>query len=95
VIKRELCNHASPSNRTWLRKIRPWWKHDDHFHVRLSCPKDSPNCEHQEPLPEGDGCNGDLAWWFSDEALNPVKPKDSKPEKSPAIPELCKQILRN
>lgn len=94
VIKRELCKHAPPSNREWLRKIRPWWKHDDHFHVRLSCPKDSLNCEHQEPLPAGDGCNEDLAWWFSDEALNPKSPKNAKPEKSPEIPALCKQILQ-
>lgn len=95
VIKRELCKHAEPNNRAWLRKIRPWWKHDDHFHVRLSCPKDSLNCEHQEPLPAGDGCDDDLAWWFSDEALNPKSPKNAKPEKTPEISELCKQILKN
>jgi penicillin-insensitive murein endopeptidase len=93
VIKRELCKHAEPSNRAWLRKIRPWWKHDDHFHVRLSCPKDSPNCEPQESLPAGDGCDEDLAWWFSAEALNPKSPKNIKPEKTPEIPELCRSIL--
>lgn len=95
VIKRELCKNAEPSNRAWLRKIRPWWKHDDHFHVRLSCPKDSPNCEHQEPLPAGDGCGQDLAWWFSVDALNPKAPKNVQPEKTPEIPALCKQIFKN
>jgi penicillin-insensitive murein endopeptidase len=95
VIKRELCKHAPPSTRAWLKKIRPWWKHDDHFHVRLSCPKDSPNCEHQEPLPAGDGCDEDLAWWFSAEALNPKSPKNAKPEKKPEIPALCKQLFKN
>ena len=36
-IKRELClTHA---RHDWLRKIRPWGKHDDHFHVRLNAPK--------------------------------------------------------
>lgn len=95
VIKRELCKHAPVNNREWLRKIRPWWKHDDHFHVRLSCPKNSPNCQHQDPLPAGDGCDEDLAWWFSADALNPKSPKNAKPEKSPEIPALCKQILRN
>lgn len=95
VIKRELCKHAEPNNRAWLRKIRPWWKHDDHFHVRLSCPKDSLNCERQELLPAGDGCDEDLAWWFSDEALNPKSPKNVKPEKTPEIPALCKSILKN
>ena len=37
TIKRELC--LSHAKQEWLRKIRPWWKHDDHFHVRLRCPK--------------------------------------------------------
>ncbi len=95
VIKRELCKHAPENNREWLRKIRPWWKHDDHFHVRLSCPQNSPNCQHQESLPAGDGCNEDLAWWFSVDALNPKSPKNAKPEKSPEIPALCKQFLWN
>lgn len=95
VIKRELCKHTEPNNRAWLRKIRPWWKHDDHFHVRLSCPKDSQNCEHQEPLPAGDGCDEDLAWWFSDDALNPKSSKNAKPEKTPEIPALCKQLFKN
>ncbi|MFI3180649.1 MAG: penicillin-insensitive murein endopeptidase [Methylococcales bacterium] len=91
IIKRELCKHTQPNHHEALRKIRPWWKHDDHFHVRLSCPKDSIHCEHQEPLPLGDGCGNDLAWWFSADALNPKSPKNEQPEKPPAIPELCKQ----
>ena len=94
VIKRELCKHAPANNREWLRKIRPWWKHDDHFHVRLRCPKDSPNCEHQEPLAAGDGCDSDLAWWFSAEALNPKSPKNAKPEKIPEISALCKTYFQ-
>lgn len=62
-IKRELCR-ATRGDRSWLRKIRPWWGHDDHFHARLACPPDSPECESQEPLPPGDGCDGSLDWWF-------------------------------
>ncbi|MDD5228452.1 MAG: penicillin-insensitive murein endopeptidase [Methylococcales bacterium] len=95
VIKRELCNHSQPNNRAWLRKIRPWWKHDDHFHVRLSCPKDSTNCEHQESLPAGDGCDEDLAWWFSAEATNPVQGKKTVSTELPEIPKLCRQLLKN
>lgn len=95
IIKRELCKHAEPNNRAWLRKIRPWWKHDDHFHVRLSCPKDSLNCEHQEPLPSGDGCGEDLAWWFSFEATHPVKGKEAVATEPPAVPELCRQMLKH
>ncbi|WP_338040298.1 penicillin-insensitive murein endopeptidase [Methylocucumis oryzae] len=61
-IKRELC--LSQVQHDWLRKIRPWWKHEDHFHVRLKCPSGNRHCQSQEPLPAGDGCDAGLAWWF-------------------------------
>lgn len=89
-IKQELCNRRTPDAAVWLRKIRPWWKHDDHFHVRLRCPPNSPNCVSQEPLPAGDGCDGSLAWWFSDEAKTPTA---SKPQPAPPLPALCEQLL--
>ncbi len=65
LIKRDLCANAG-SERTWLEKIRPWYGHDAHFHVRLQCPADSTECQAQEPLPSGDGCGEDLDWWISD-----------------------------
>ncbi len=37
AIKRELCREAG-TDRAWLNKIRPWWGHDYHFHLRLLCP---------------------------------------------------------
>src|SRR5215471_15247630 len=64
AIKRDLC---SQSHAEWLHKIRPWWGHDDHFHVRLACPPDSPDCVAQAPLAAGDGC-GELDWWFRPDA---------------------------
>ncbi len=39
-----------------LRRLRPWEGHDDHMHVRLTCPKASPRCLAQEEPPAGDGC---------------------------------------
>src|SRR5688572_10140047 len=50
LIKRELCQ-SSQGDRSWLNKIRPWWGHNEHFHVRLACPVDSPECQAQPPLP--------------------------------------------
>jgi penicillin-insensitive murein endopeptidase len=91
-IKQELCIHKTPASSEWLRKIRPWWKHDDHFHVRLHCPKNSPNCVNQEPLPAGDGCDSSLAWWFSEEAKKPAA--TTKPALPPPLPALCEQLLR-
>lgn len=90
-IKRELCRQTSPTANQWLRKIRPWWKHDDHFHVRLKCPEDSPDCKSQEPLPAGNGCDASLDWWFSAEAKLPSK---AKPVPPPPLPVACEQILR-
>jgi penicillin-insensitive murein endopeptidase len=89
-VKRLLCTRKSAHD--WLRKIRPWWGHDDHFHVRLKCPVNNKNCTGQEPLPEGDGCNASLAWWFSEEAKTPA-PSAKKPE-PPVLPALCDAVLK-
>jgi penicillin-insensitive murein DD-endopeptidase len=89
-IKKALCEQRQPGDREWLRKIRPWYKHDDHFHVRLKCPAASPQCNAQDPLPAGDGCDASLAWWFSEEAKNPAKNPSPPP---PPLPALCDQVL--
>ncbi len=92
-VKRELCiRNIHNSSHDWLRKIRPWWKHDDHFHVRLKCPKSSNFCQGQEPLPPGDGCDAGLKWWFSEEAKHPAKPQ--KPPEQAALPSLCDSVLK-
>ncbi|MDP3590088.1 MAG: penicillin-insensitive murein endopeptidase [Methylobacter sp.] len=88
-VKRLLCTRKSAHD--WLRKIRPWWKHDDHFHVRLKCPLNNKNCAGQEPLPVSDGCDASLAWWFSEEAKIPV-PATKKPEPL-ILPALCDVVL--
>ncbi|MCK7582769.1 MAG: penicillin-insensitive murein endopeptidase [Chromatiales bacterium] len=49
-IKRELCATVK-GDRSWLRRLRPWHGHDDHFHIRLVCPPDSPDCGAQEVFP--------------------------------------------
>jgi penicillin-insensitive murein endopeptidase len=84
AIKRAMCE-AEPQvglagDRDWLRKIRSWWGHDSHFHVRLNCPGDTPGCVEQAPPAVGDGCGDELAWWFTDEALHP-----KSPTKPPAV----------
>jgi penicillin-insensitive murein DD-endopeptidase len=91
-VKRQLCSHKNSQN--WLRKIRPWWKHDDHFHVRLRCPPGNAYCQNQDPLPQGDGCDTSLAWWFSEEAKSP-KARKPQIEKELVLPGLCSQVLNN
>jgi len=88
-VKRLLCTRKSAHN--WLRKVRPWWGHDDHFHVRLKCPLNNKDCTGQEPLPDSDGCDATLAWWFSEEAKMPA-PAAKKPEPL-ALPVSCAAVL--
>ena len=47
------------ADRAWLRKIRPTWGHNYHFHVRLDC-GGGPTCRPQQPPPPGDGCGAEL-----------------------------------
>lgn len=91
AIKRELCETAR-GDRSWLRKVRPWWGHDAHFHVRLVCPAGSGQCDAQPPVPAGDGCGSELAWWFKDHPSSKAK---SKPAPAPAAPSACYAVLRD
>jgi penicillin-insensitive murein endopeptidase len=83
AIKKALCRTTDP-DRTWLRKVRPIYGHDYHFHIRMSCPADSPDCRPQDPAPPGDGCGAALDWWFRDAIINPKKappPKETDKDK--------------
>src|SRR6476659_7969782 len=55
AIKKALCRQAK-GDRHWLAKVRPWRGHDYHFHVRIFCPPDSPQCEPQPPPDSSEGC---------------------------------------
>jgi penicillin-insensitive murein endopeptidase len=67
TVKRLLCEAPRSAKMAWQPRIRPWWGHHDHFHVRLRCPADSPLCVPQEPVPD-DGCGASLRWWFTADA---------------------------
>ena len=95
AIKRRMCESAGEDDSAWLRKVRPWWGHDSHFHVRLHCPN-AGACVEQDPPPEGDGCDTELDWWFTDEALYPPPraPEDEPPELMLAdLPAACQAVL--
>jgi penicillin-insensitive murein endopeptidase len=81
-----------------LRKIRPWWSHDAHFHVRLRCPPDSPDCRSQKPPPPGDGCDASLSKWVKDLQLAALSPPPSRNRvtrrKPVALPARCDSMLR-
>jgi penicillin-insensitive murein endopeptidase len=93
-IKKSLCaiTWRDPS---FLNKIRPWYGHDDHIHVRLACPPGATLCVDQDPAPPGDGCGEELDYWFTDE---PYKPSDSPPAKPLTLADLppaCTTVLQS
>jgi len=93
AIKKELCRTAG-SDRGWMTKVRPYWGHDDHIHIRLACPGGASACEEQDAPPEGDGCaEKDLAYWFQPEVLHPTPGKPRPPLPLSALPEACRAVL--
>jgi penicillin-insensitive murein endopeptidase len=95
-IKLALCRGipGAGGDRAWLQRLRPWWGHDDHFHVRLRCPESSPECEPQAPVPPGDGCDTTLASWARHQAPPPPHPAiASTPRREPALPAACGPLL--
>ena len=92
AIKRAMCRVAA--GEPWMRKVRPYYSHNYHFHVRLFCPRGAESCRDQDPTPTGDGCDASLAWWFSDEVLHPrPSNKTWPPMTMSALPSECRAVL--
>ncbi|ARD38957.1 penicillin-insensitive murein endopeptidase [Edwardsiella ictaluri] len=89
AIKRQLCDTAD-GDRGWLHKVRPWFAHRAHMHVRLRCPPGSAACEAQTPPPPGDGCGAELASWF---LPPPSRSAPSRPQTPPPLPPTCQALL--
>jgi penicillin-insensitive murein endopeptidase len=96
AIKKALCREAG-HDRAFLHKVRPWWGHDYHFHVRMACQPGSPDCKEQDPAGETEGCGKDLDWWFRDSVIHPEPPKEPAKPRPPLtmadLPAACKQVL--
>ncbi|GAA3903689.1 penicillin-insensitive murein endopeptidase [Gibbsiella dentisursi] len=90
AIKQRLCEDAG-SDRAWLQKVRPWFGHRAHMHVRLRCPAGSLECKEQDAPPAGDGCGAELASWFKPH-LPSAKPGKPVP---PPLPPACQALLDN
>jgi len=96
AIKKALCREAG-KDRAFLHKVRPWWGHDYHFHVRITCQPGSPECKSQDAPGDGEGCGHDLDYWFKDSVLHPEPPKEPPKPKPPLtmadLPSACRQVL--
>lgn len=93
AIKKHLCEKFPEA--PWQYKLRSWWAHGDHLHVRLNCPPGSANCTPQDALdPKENGCGTELAWWFSKEADDDWLKisKDRTPREFPKLPEACEKL---
>jgi penicillin-insensitive murein DD-endopeptidase len=92
AIKRAMCRVAAGQD--WMRKVRPYYGHNYHFHVRLYCPRGADACRDQDATPAGDGCDSSLAWWFTEEALHPKKSTKTWPPMTlSALPADCRTVL--
>jgi penicillin-insensitive murein DD-endopeptidase len=67
AIKKALCQMAPQAGKdtAWLGKVRPWWNHHYHFHVRLACPPGTEGCEDQKPPTGDNGCGQELTNWYA------------------------------
>lgn len=88
-IKKALCDWSrGQANRSWLRKIRAYYGHNYHFHIRMRCRPGRTGCRSQaEPRPkDGTGCGAELAYWFSDKPWRRAKPRKPQPKFVNGIP---------
>ncbi|OIP85260.1 MAG: penicillin-insensitive murein endopeptidase [Rhodobacterales bacterium CG2_30_65_12] len=97
--KVQMCKDET-GDRAWLRKVRPWYGHHYHFHVRLACPAGESACENQAPPPAGDGCKEAEDWVAR--ILNPPPPDPNAkptPPRAPLtladLPAQCASVLRS
>lgn len=98
-IKQELCRWTGGKG-SWLAKVRPYWGHNYHFHIRMRCPAGSTSCKDQaEPNPaDGTGCGAELAHWLQDKLWAKPgtvvkKPKPPPPMMLSALPAECRGII--
>ena len=92
-IKQSLCaiTWRDPS---FLNKVRAWYGHDDHIHVRLACPEGAALCVDQAEPPPGDGCGEELAYWLSEEPYKPSDAPPAPPLTLADLPKACTSVLR-
>lgn len=101
AIKKALCDGAAQigGSRAWLAKVRPYWGHHYHFHVRIGCPPGSPNCRPQKPTTGAPGCTTEIDYWFR-LLTNPPKPSKPAVKRKPRppltlarLPDQCRTVL--
>ncbi|MBO0764741.1 MAG: penicillin-insensitive murein endopeptidase, partial [Hyphomicrobiaceae bacterium] len=105
AIKKAVCEATKAdkgADRAWLSKVRPYWGHYYHFHIRIACPKGNTGCQHQPSVGGDDGCGAELARWLkrvkpAAVSATPGKPAPPAPERRPItldqMPAECRAVL--
>lgn len=101
AIKKALCE-AAGTDRAWLGKVRPWYGHYYHFHMRIKCPPGFSGCTPQ-PAPGGDdGCGKEVTQWLAKvvPSKEPAPARPAGPPKMPSppimladLPKECQSVL--
>lgn len=91
AIKKRLCEKYPGDAR--LIKLRPWFEHEDHFHIRLKCPPGQSSCEPQKP-PDAPECDEEhLQAWFSDTALEKLRHPTPMQPRQVELPDECRAVV--
>ncbi|MEM7619507.1 MAG: penicillin-insensitive murein endopeptidase [Pseudomonadota bacterium] len=99
AIKKALCRATRGQDQSWLRRIRPWWGHHYHFHVRLKCPAESSECQNQPEPGDKPGCGKELDYWYKlltakpKKPKKPVKKKKRRPLQLADLPRACSTLV--
>jgi penicillin-insensitive murein endopeptidase len=106
AIKKYLCDRKDPNgaDTDWLRKSRPCHDgvcegHDDHIHVRLTCPPGDKACVAQAAQGGDDGCGAELTEALKEVAKDPpytsiIAPSETKnPFPLSRMPKACVGVL--
>ena len=92
AIKKKLCLALPGDIR--LKKLRPWYGHDDHYHVRLSCPDNQAACVSQSPI-EGIDCeDSKLAYWYQPWIIDNLKNPKPGGARVVNMPLECQKVLQ-
>lgn len=86
-IKKALCEQPG-ADKVALSKIRPYWGHHYHMHIRIACPKDSVGCQPQPSVPADTGCGKEVSDWLA-LLRRPAKPADPAAKPAPPKPGLA------
>ncbi len=98
-IKKALCAHPGADPKA-LAKIRPYWGHHYHMHIRIGCPKGSAHCKPQPPVGTDTGCGKEVDTWIAllQRPKPPPDPKAKPPPPRPGLtlaqlPKECRDVV--